>query len=459
VSFVVNVEPIETTTEFWPNWQGEIINGVYPLRRLLNGSNHSAIFLTECKAQDVATAAIKIVPAERVTLAQLSHWRTAADLSHPHLIRLLDAGLCQLGGRQFLFVVMEYAEQTLSEVLLQRALTAGEVQELLPPTLEALAFLHGKNLVQGQLKPANFLVVNDQLKLASDTVRPANEPRASVAEPSVYDPPEAEGGTLSPAGDIWALGMTMVEALTQRVPASRDEHAATAGLPTTLAPAVVDTLKRCLSHDPGSRPTAIDLQAQPKRASQAPEVSVPQAALRDAPGPVASPLDSPKQRLLAPITAAVLVVLAVWAGVRLFHSHPNPQQPAAGTAQPASQQVASAPPAALPPKVSAPLASAQNGSVVHEEIPIVPRSARETIQGHVKVAVRVSVDRSGNVIDTLLQNPGPSRYFARLAREAAEKWKFAPAENEESREWLIRFEFGRGGTTGHATASGGKHRE
>ena len=159
-------------TEGWPKCQGEVINGAYPLRDFLGGSDHSAVFLTECKAQNVATAAIKIVPAERVTLAQLSHWRTAAGLSHPHLIRLLDAGLCQLGGRQFLFVKMEYAEQTLAQVLPNRALTADEVHELLLPTLDALAFLHRKNLVQGQLKPANFLVVNDQLKLASDTVRP-----------------------------------------------------------------------------------------------------------------------------------------------------------------------------------------------------------------------------------------------------------------------------------------------
>jgi TonB family protein len=490
VSFDVNVEAsIETTTEFWPKWQSEVINGVYPLRRLLNGSDHSAVFLTECKAQGVATAAIKIVPAERVTLAQLSHWRTAAQLSHPHLIRLLDVGLCQLGGRQFLFVVMEYAEQTLSQVLVQRVLTADEVQEMLPPILDALAFLHAKSLVQGQLKPANLLVVNDQLKLASDTVRPAGEPRASTAEPSIYDPPEAESGRLSPAGDIWALGITLVEALTRRVPASPDKESVTACLPTTVAPTLVDTVQRCLSHDPGSRPTAIDLEAPFKRAPQASGISVPQAVIRDAPGRAAPPPEAPRQRALAPIIAAVLITLvAGWAGLRLFQSQPSAQQPAARTAQPSSQQGASAPAAALPtpetplsapPKVSAPLASAKSReskpapprsvshrsdqpapaladaspSVVHEEIPSVPRSARETIHGHVKVAVRVIVDRSGNVIDALLENPGPSRYFARLAKEAAGKWKFAPSDTEDSRDWLLRFEFTRGGTTGHAVTA------
>jgi TonB family protein len=89
-------------------------------------------------------------------------------------------------------------------------------------------------------------------------------------------------------------------------------------------------------------------------------------------------------------------------------------------------------------------------SVVHEQIPSVPRSARATIHGHIKVAVLVIVDPSGNVIDALLQNPGPSWYFARLAREAARKWTFAPADKQDSRQWLLRFEFTRGGTTGRA---------
>ncbi len=84
-------------------------------------------------------------------------------------------------------------------------------------------------------------------------------------------------------------------------------------------------------------------------------------------------------------------------------------------------------------------------------MPNVPRGARRTIHGHIKVAVLVIVDRSGNVIDARLQNPGPSWYFARLAREAARKWRFAPADEQDSRAWLLRFEFSRGGATGHAT--------
>jgi TonB family protein len=489
VSSIVSVEARETTTtEAWPTWQGEIINGVYPLRRFLSGSDHSAVFLTECKAQSVADAAIKIIPAERVRAEeQLAHWRTAAGLSHPHLIRLLDAGRCHLGGQQFLFVVMEYAEQTLSQVLSHRALTPDEVREMLLPALDALAFLHRKNLVQGDLKPPNFLVVNDQLKLASDTVRPAGEPRASAAKSSFYDPPEAINGRLSPAGDIWGLGATLVEALTQCLPAWPDERSETPWLPTTLPPAFVATVRRCLSQYPANRPTATDLEAPLKRTPPAPAASVPQPVVREAPAQAVLPRKSRKPRSLAlAIVAVVVLSVALWGGLRLFHGHPNSQQSPARTFQTVSQQAAGTPaaaaqnaetPVAAPPEVSAPSASAKpskpkpalaqpgsprsgqgaqplaDASVVHEEIPTVSRSARGTIHGHIKVAVLVIVDRSGNVIDALVENHGPSSYFARLARDAARKWRFTPADQQESRQWLLRFEFTRGGTIGHATTA------
>src|ERR1700675_159667 len=129
-----------TMTEDWTKeWERRIVNGVYPLRRFLGRSNHSVVFLTECKAQNVAQAAIKILPADpALTEAQLRHWRRAATLSHPHLIRLLDAGRCQLAGHNFLFVVMDHAEQNLAQILPGRALTLDEGRDLLLQTLDAL---------------------------------------------------------------------------------------------------------------------------------------------------------------------------------------------------------------------------------------------------------------------------------------------------------------------------------
>jgi TonB family protein len=180
----------------------------------------------------------------------------------------------------------------------------------------------------------------------------------------------------------------------------------------------------------------------------------------------------------------LIILVGVWAGLRRFQSHPNSQQPAASTSQTSSQQAASPAVASQNPKssmsapreISAASSSANSAmseptssrsmshapdqparsladvslAVLHQEIPDVSRSARESIHGHIKVTVRVTVDRSGNVVDEILEDPGSSKYFARLASESAKKWKFAPAENQGSREWLLRFEFTRDATTGHA---------
>jgi TonB family protein len=89
--------------------------------------------------------------------------------------------------------------------------------------------------------------------------------------------------------------------------------------------------------------------------------------------------------------------------------------------------------------------------VVHEELPNVPHSALATIHGHVKVAVRVTVDSSGNVVDDTLDHAGPSHYFARVASQAARKWKFTP-DPKSDRQWLVHFDFSRTGTTAHATS-------
>jgi serine/threonine-protein kinase len=505
-------------TEDWTKWEGLVIDRVFPLRRFLGRSNHSVVFLTEHTAHDLPDAAIKLIPADpAMEEAQLSRWRIAAALSHPHLIRIFDSGRCRLGGHPFLFVVMEYGEQTLAQILPHRALTADEAREMLLPTLDALAFLHGKNLVHGQLKPPNVLVVDDRVKLSSDNVRPAGDSSAVTAEPSLYDAPEAENGRISTAGDLWALGVTIVQALTQSPPAWPDERREIVSWPAALPSAFVSIVRRCLSRHPAGRPTITDLKTLIKRVAQAPEprigvtkgavteaaaetpvseaavaavagaataavtegavaalteaaagqaavsnaavsnAAVSNAAANEPPRPAAEP---PVARHLSgpAIAAAAVAVLAViWIGWRLFHGDPNNlPQPASSNSQPSSPQaalrVAAAQnqPASAPAPASTPaLASA---AVIHQAIPDVPRHARESIRGRIKITVRVTVDRSGNVVGERLVNSGSSKYFARLATDAAAKWKFVPADKQGSREWLLRFEFTRGGATGQVAA-------
>jgi serine/threonine protein kinase len=444
-----------TMNEDWTKeWERRIVNGVYPLRRFLGRSNHSVVFLTECKAQNVAQAAIKILPANpALTEAQVAHWGRVAALSHPHLIRLLDAGRCQLGGHNFLFVVMDHAEQNLAQILPGRALTPDEVRDLLPATLDALAYLHSKNLAHGGLKPPNFLVVDDQLKLASDTIRPAGERTASTTKPSLYDPPEAKNGRASTAGDIWGLGITLVEALTQTPPAWSRERSESVSLPANLAPEFVDTIQRCLNRDPGHRPATAELVAQFKQAPTATTASAATPVMNEPSVRTLSTLKSPKTRFLVTvITVGIITLWAVWTGVHMLHTHANVQQSASITPQ--------SPPALSPPAVS-PAAAVENSkvsiaaplpTVLHQEIPDLSRSARESIRGVIKIAVRVIVDRSGNVVAATLDTRESSKYFARAARDAAKKWKFAQAADQASRVWLLHFEFTRAGTTAHAAA-------
>jgi serine/threonine protein kinase len=449
-----------TETEIWTKWESQVVNGIFPLRRFLGRSNHSVVFLTECRAQNLANAAIKIIPAADPARAEsrLSRWQLAASLSHPHLIRLLEVGRCKLGGHPFLFVVTEYSEQNLGQILPHRALTVEEVREMLTPVLDALAFLHGQNLVHGQLKPPNFLVVNDQLKLASDTIR-------------------APGDVTDLAADVRALGATIVEALTQIRPALNET--AVAPLPAALPAELADALQRCLSPEPGNRPTVFELRklihpasepsAPPVRAAQvtvpdevpAPEGSEPAVSARPAPTPPPAMSESPipaaaprtaasepLARWLVPVVAVGLVLLAVWAGGRMLRSHTGSVRPTAGPL--VSLQAAAPPPAPSSVTTQSAVSQSATSPVLHEEIPAVSRGTRDSIRGQIKVAVRVTVDRAGNVVAQNLEVHGSSQYFARLAGEAARKWKFAPADEPSQREWLLQFEFSHSGVTGHA---------
>jgi serine/threonine protein kinase len=450
-----------TMTEDWTKeWERRTVNGVYPLRRFLGRSNHSVVFLTEYKTHNVARAVIKILPANpALAEAQLAHWGKTTTLSHPHLIRLLDAGRCQLGGHNFLFVVMEHAEQNLAQILPGRALTAEETRDLLPPTLDALAYLRDKNLVHGGLKPPNFLVVDDQLKLASDTIRPAGERSASTAKLSLYDPPEAKKGRPSAAGDIWGLGITLVEALTQTPPAWSRERPENVALPADLAPEFVATVQRCLNREVARRPAIAELAAQFKPApAAAPSSAAPPSSAATPPSAAPPEPNEPlaerptqnslKTRyLITAITMSIVALGAVWTGLHWFHSHANVQQSASMSRQ--------SPPAVSPATaVDKPQASsaAPLPTVLHQEIPDVSRSARGSIRGVIDIAVRVIVDRSGNVVAAALDNRASGKYFARAAINAAKKWKFAQAPDQASRVWLIHFEFSRAGTTADAAA-------
>jgi TonB family protein len=502
----MSVEPSEATSEVWTRWQGHVINGAFPLGRCLGSSDHSGVFLTRSEAHDLAAVAIKLVPTNRALAEQLlPRWKRAGALPHPHLLPLLQWGGCQLEGLPYLYALMEYADQTLAQLLPNRALTDDEAREMLHPILAALGFLHAQDLVQGQLKPANILVVGDQLKLASDTIRRVGEGAVNTHAPTAYDPPEGRQGNTSPAGDVWALGVTLCEALGRRVPSGTGESKQAAVLPADFSPAFREIVTRCLSFNPQDRPSVTELAAFARgESAQSPStdtILVEALAPPPVPGPVApeasasepaadaskvvppapeppppsapaptlpaamhnaadearhepSGGDSLRPRAPLPLILGVLALLAlIWAGVRVFGGRQAPASPAPAvqtTTAPAAPEAGPAPPSAA----TRPAASQGSGSpgTVHEVIPDVPFGARRTIRGHIKVWVRVIVNQDGSVFAAVPDRAGPSRYFERQALDAAKKWTFPPADTPAQRIVQIHFDFSREGTTGRAMA-------
>ena len=123
-------------------------------------------------------------------------------------------------------------------------------------------------------------------------------------------------------------------------------------------------------------------------------------------------------------------------------AQPNNSPVAAPT--PASVRTGSFPPANAPSAPSSSSASSARGEVLDQILPEASPGALATIHGVVRVGVRVQVDPSGAVSDAALDSPGPSKYFADLALQAARRWQFTSPEaggHSIPSEWLIRFQF------------------
>ncbi len=407
-------------------WEGQVVNGEFPLLRYLGNSEHSAVFLTERK-QEPKKLAIKLVPAKGVDPeAQLSAWQAAAEFSHPHLLRLFETGHSKLENQDYVYVVMEYADEDLSQVLPSRALSAEEAREMLLPVLDALRYLHSKGFVHGHIKPANIMAAGNQLKISSDGIVRSDRGVRINTSRGPYDPPEASTTGFSPAGDIWSLGITLIEVLHQRLPV-QNLAAGEILLPNQPAP-FAEIARHCLRRDPAQRWSVDEIGAH--LTSQAP-AEKPETVDR---GEGAS---AKRGWLIAAGILGLMLVAVVAKFTPKYHST-EVQQSA-----PTSTSTQSTP--AEVPQTNAP------SGVVQQVLPEVSRGSRNTIRGTIRVKVRVATDPSGNVSNASLVSPGPSKYFANLAWQAAHKWKFTPAEPGASNEWLLTFEFRQSGT--RATAS------
>jgi TonB family protein len=454
-------KPTVRIAEFSARWEGRTIDGVFLLRQFLGSGENSAVFLTSYQERPAAIKLLHVEPGKAD--AQLAQWRAAAKLSHPNLIRLYRMGQCELDALPLVFVVMEYAEEDLSQVLPLRSLTAEETREMLAPTLGALDYLHKQGFVHAHLRPSNIMAIDDCLKLSSDGLSRAGTKDELTSSP--YDPPERLSGVVSPAGDAWSLGMTLIEVLTGRRPTS--DTRPPADLPEPFSTIVRHSLER----DARERWTI-------------PQVS---KYLADPEGATAVSAEPARRKRIAPTSVLILLalVVVVVAGVMIRQMNVPPSSTTPTSTTGSTSKAPEPPPAqAEPPKPEPvkleqtakreepahkpePAAETTKPDVAEKPVhdagpsvddagapgqpmPEVMEKARSTIRGKVKVNVRVDVDPTGAVTDAKIEGTGGGRYFSDLAMKTVRQWKFEPVKvngSQTGQRWRVRFEFQKSGTT------------
>jgi TonB family protein len=417
-------------------WEGRTISGQFPLRQWLGSSDHSTVFLTERAGRK---AAIKLMPGDSDVQAerQLALWRSAAALSHPNLIRVFESGRAQIEGHSVLYTVMEFADEDLSQILPQRPLAPAEVAQLLPPLLGALSYLHKHGFLHGRITPSNVLATGDQLKLSTDQILPAAEATAGKMRRDVFDAPETAAGILSPASDLWSVGVTLYAALTQNLPAedSKDDPAQSVSIPEPFRGIV----RSCLQLDPNRRSSIADILTRMD----------PEASFVDHKGGIEK-ADAEKEGWRGKRIVVSLLVLVTALGIAfvvVFSSRGNRSQTSPTTNPPPIQSSNPAPaPAVVSSSPEAPAKHDSSGAVVRQFLPDISQSARNTITGKIRIVARVEVDSSGKVSHARLTTSGPSRYFASHTLQAAERWQFAPPivhSQPVASVWSLTFRIGR----------------
>jgi TonB family protein len=542
-------------SEAWKTWEGQAVDG-FPLRQYLGGSDHSAVYLTQLDSSGEQKAAIKFIPADASAYAQLAKWRVAGELMHRHLLQLIRVGRCEFAEANFLYVVMEFAEENLSEILPQRALEPEEARQVLESALDALTYLHAQGLAHTRIKPGNILATGDQLKLSSDTLSEIGSAPVATPQPGIYAAPESPTTPISAAADVWSLGVTLVEALTQRTPVLRGQTDVELPSPETMPPPYLDIARRSVQVDPSRRATLKEMSAllnptstTPYRettvhtdshtpAAQHPEIAGPTPEHRETPkalpvaetvaaveptkkslasqqvsllphtllpaSPVRDTTTKPtprKSRVTIPLVAVILLLAVILLAPRVLNRF-SQLQPQAATVEPSIAPGPSSltpPTTGTPPVLSPPTqtkaekratekeaareknsaaaretTSSSNGvnpvssrsidavdarpatksakvaqsnpargAVLYQVVPDISQRARDTIQGTVRVGVKVHVDDAGKVSGAELDNFS-SKFFGDQAVQVARRWTFTPPQvdgRNAASEWLLRFEF------------------
>ncbi|HEX4960433.1 MAG TPA: serine/threonine-protein kinase [Thermoanaerobaculia bacterium] len=205
--------------------------GPYRIAGLLGRGGMGAVYEAVREDDFAQRVALKLVPRELASPFVVRRFhlerQILARLDHPNVARLLDGGTTK-DGRPYL--VMERVEGVPIDVYCEeRNLTPRQRLELLLPVCSALAFAHQNLVVHRDIKPCNVLVTADGVpklldfgiaKLLDPTEGPGDLTRTleRPMTPRYASPEQVRGEPVTPASDLYSLGVLLYQLLTGRLP-------------------------------------------------------------------------------------------------------------------------------------------------------------------------------------------------------------------------------------------------
>jgi len=215
------------------------------------------------------TAAVKLLNAELIGRSGGERFKREgtilARLAHPHIARLIDAGV-SLSGQPYL--VLEHVNgRHIDQYCDGRTLDVEGRVRLFLDVLSAVAHAHANLIVHRDLKPSNVLVTDEgAVKLLDFGIAKLLEDDSRTSEPTLtkdagagltpkYAAPEqVTGGAITTATDVYALGVLLYELLTGCHPVG------------ALAQSPADIVKAIVETDPPKPSATTTFQAEPRAA-------------------------------------------------------------------------------------------------------------------------------------------------------------------------------------------------
>jgi len=216
---------------------GTSLNGRYRLEARIAAGGMSTVYraLDETLERQVA---VKLMNREVATDSdQLERFRrearAVAQLSHPHIVGVIDAG--EDDGRPY--IVLEYVEgETLKERI--RRLGRLPITEAVAYAIEiarALGAAHSRHIVHRDVKPQNVLIDHEgSAKVTDFGIARTLEEEGLTADGRVLgttdyvSPEQALGQHVTGQSDLYSLGVVLYEMLTGEVPFKGENQVAVA---------------------------------------------------------------------------------------------------------------------------------------------------------------------------------------------------------------------------------------